>query len=162
MDIKERHLCPYTSEQYEYALNQLRKRSEKQFKGQMHILQIQYAMPEHTITAGKLAQKLGYANFGAANLRYGTLGRKISEILGGEAPDCYKDGSPAYFSYLSQGEGHASGYRWIMYKELVQALEKMGLVATSEVVEEDADFDKMLEKDFWEHAHKRDASDDEN
>lgn len=41
-----------------------------------------YHAPRRTVTARSLAASVGYAHFGAVNLQYGTLSRKVCEVLG--------------------------------------------------------------------------------
>ncbi|MES1243099.1 MAG: HNH endonuclease, partial [Acidobacteriota bacterium] len=46
------------------------------------MLESHYNAPRHTVTARSLAAAVGYPNFNSVNLQYGTLARKICEILG--------------------------------------------------------------------------------
>jgi hypothetical protein len=46
------------------------------------LLECHYRAPRHTVTARSLARSVGYASYGAVNLQYGTLARKICDILG--------------------------------------------------------------------------------
>jgi len=48
--------------------------------------------PDHLISATKLAEAAGYANWSAANLHYGLLGAKVAEEIG-FAPPSRSDGS---------------------------------------------------------------------
>ncbi len=86
-------------------------------------------MPNHTITATQIAEAVGYQNYNATNLQYGTLGREISEILRYEPPK-RANGEPIWFWILSSGneasEATMSGhYEFEMRPELVKALERM-------------------------------------
>lgn len=121
-----------TSEQYIEALLKLRDMKRLRNTKFIKMLQAQYAMPNHTITATQIADAVGFQNYNATNLQYGTLGREISEILGYEPPK-RTNGEHIWFWILSSGheasettmDGH---YEFVMRPELVTALETMGWV----------------------------------
>lgn len=50
--------------------------------GHRRMLESHYNAPRRTVTARSLAAAVGYPNFNSVNLQYGTLARKICEILG--------------------------------------------------------------------------------
>ncbi|MCG7602096.1 hypothetical protein MHM84_20350 [Halomonas sp. McH1-25] len=117
-----------TKDDYQKAL--LKLRDEKQFRNTQYLalLRAQYAAPAHTITATELARAVGYENYNAANLHYGTLGREVAKKLGYEPPK-RSNGEPMWFWTLSTGnevvtnpDGH---YEFVMRAELAQALEAM-------------------------------------
>ena len=66
------------------------------------MLRAQYAFENHTITATKLAAEVDYKNYNAANLKYGSLGHRISDELGYKPPT-RKNGEPIWFWALSSG-----------------------------------------------------------
>lgn len=92
------------------------------------MLKAQYNAPAHTVTVPQLASLLGYQNFQPINGLYGKLGHRIADILGTPAPQVYDNGEPCWFSYLSWGEGDTTGFQWIMYPAVVEALEILGIV----------------------------------
>ncbi|HEV3146557.1 MAG TPA: hypothetical protein VGZ47_21900 [Gemmataceae bacterium] len=49
---------------------------------ELQMLRTHYDAPQRTITATQMALALGYGHFGAANLHYGKLARRIGEQLG--------------------------------------------------------------------------------
>ncbi|WP_020560903.1 hypothetical protein [Thiofilum flexile] len=118
-----------TPEQYQAALLKLRDKGRLRNTQYRQMLAAQYASPNHTITATRLAEAVGYANYNAANLQYGTLGREIAEVLE-YTPPTREDGTFMWFWTLSSGndaspetlDGH---YEFIMRPELVAALENM-------------------------------------
>lgn len=47
----------------------------------VELLKIQVACPGHAVTARQLAVLANYKSFNASNLRYGKLGKEVSQIL---------------------------------------------------------------------------------
>lgn len=80
-----------TVEQYKQALLTLRDKNLP--STHLDMLRAQCKAQNSTITATKLAEASGYQNFNAANLQYGTLARKIAEVIG-FSPAQRRDGSP--------------------------------------------------------------------
>jgi hypothetical protein len=94
------------------------------------MLQRQYRSPRHTATATELAAAAGYDNFRPANRQYGGLGRLVAEALGFDPPK-RRDGTPMYWSALSNGDPHrpiGADWRFVMRPELAQALFELGWV----------------------------------
>ena len=85
------------------------------------LLECHYRAPRHTVTARSLARSVGYASYGAVNLQYGTLARKICDILGQRLE--YHVLIVAKFVQPKNGE-----ILWIMRPALARALEEMGWV----------------------------------
>lgn len=118
-----------SSEKYIEALLKLRDSKRLRNTKFLDMLRAQYAMPKHTITATQLAEAVGFENYNATNLQYGTLGKEISSFLAYEPPK-RKNGEPIWFWVLSSGneasENTADGhYEFVMRPELAQALETM-------------------------------------
>lgn len=117
------------SENYIEALLKLRDSKRLRNTKFLEMLKAQYSMPNHTITATQLAESVGFQNYNATNLQYGTLGKEISGFLAYEPPK-RKNGEPIWFWVLSSGNeasdntmnGH---YEFVMRPELVEALETM-------------------------------------
>ncbi len=118
-----------SSEEYIAALLKLRDSKRLRNTKFLEMLKAQYAMPNHTITATQLAEAVGFQNYNATNLQYGTLGKEIAGFLS-YIPPKRKNGEPIWFWVLSSGNdasdetmnGH---YEFIMRPELAQALETM-------------------------------------
>ena len=118
-----------TTEEYIKALLQVRKTRLFENKKYILMLKAQYSSPNHTITATQLADAAGYANYNAANLYYGSLGRAIAEALNYEPPK-HKNGDPAWFFSISTDnkpsedtiDGH---YEFVMRTEFAEALKQM-------------------------------------
>lgn len=93
------------------------------------MLKAQYTAPGHVITATRLAEAAGYANYNAANLQYGTLGRKLALYLG-YLPPKYKTGERMWWQTLSSGneassqtiDGH---FEFVMRPEMAAALKEL-------------------------------------
>lgn len=121
-----------TKEQYQEALLKLRDKGKLRNNKYLAMLRAQYTSPNHIITATKLAEAVGYENYNAANLQYGTLGHEIAEILD-YIPPKRNNGEPMWFWTLSSGneasaeslDGH---YEFVMRPELVAALKAMNWV----------------------------------
>lgn len=117
------------SEEYIEALLKLRDSKMLQNTKFLDMLKAQYSMPNHTITATQLAEAVGFKNYNATNLQYGTLGKEVARHLGYE-PLKRSNGESIWFWVLSSGneasdstmDGH---YEFVMRPELVKALETM-------------------------------------
>lgn len=94
---------------------------------QMDMLKYNYYAPGHNITATELSNKMNFANYNAANLHYGTLGRKICERLG------LKKFPDQTVGILVNFDKPLDEWHWIMKPELVKALEDLGWVERSNV-----------------------------
>ena len=83
-----------------------------------------YRAPNHTITATKLADAVGYANYNAVNLQYGTFGSKLAERMKWTVPP-HSQESYSIASFWKDGDDEAH-WQWIMHPELVAAIEALG------------------------------------
>jgi putative restriction endonuclease len=117
----------FTVAEYIHGLHAIRKQINRK---QYEMLRAQYAAPNRTVTAPQLAKAVGYPTFGAVNLHYGKLGRRIAEELG-RLPKRY-GGTYYWFLVLSSGAHSASGYLWTMHPALATALEELGIVKNVE------------------------------
>ncbi len=96
----------------------------------LKMLREHFRAPGHRLTATQLAEAAGYADYGAANLQYGKLGREIGEYLSFPPPLVSDDGQPYYTSVLASGErgtgtGADAHYVWTMRPELIAALSEL-------------------------------------
>ena len=80
-----------------------------------------YNAPRRTVTARSLAAAVGYPNFNSINLQYGTLARKICEILGLRLE--FHVSVLAVFVTPEPEEG--AELLWVMRPELSRALEEL-------------------------------------
>jgi hypothetical protein len=116
-------------QQYIGALLKIRDSGRLKNSKFLQMLQAQYSMTNHTITATQLARAVGFKNYNAANLQYGSLGHEVSNYIGYEPPR-RNNGEPVWFWVLSSGNEAASDtmdshYEFVMRPELVCALETM-------------------------------------
>ncbi|SAL07827.1 hypothetical protein AWB81_08327 [Caballeronia arationis] len=103
--------------------------------GQIQMLQAHYRAPDRVMSASELAQAAGYANFSAANLQYGNLGKALHEHHPVVLPE-RGDGTPIYTFALADGMDRDirpteedSHWRWRMLPSLAFALRAVGLVS---------------------------------
>ena len=88
------------------------------------LLEEHYRAPAHTVTARSLAWSVGYAHYGAVNLQYGILARKICEILGQQL----KYHVLIVAEFVSPVDDPRGEILWVMRPELAKALEELGWV----------------------------------
>lgn len=90
------------------------------------MLRAQAKSDNQTITTTKLAEVVGFPNYNTANLKYGTLGHELAEVLNYKPPK-RNDGSTKWFWTTSTGnppsketqDGH---YEFVMRTELYEDL----------------------------------------
>lgn len=84
--------------------------------------------PDNALTAPKLAEDAGLAGWQEANLRFGTLARRIGEALN-FTPSTRSDGSLRWWMAAAHGAGadeeDTGHFQWVLRPELVEALKKM-------------------------------------
>lgn len=85
------------------------------------MLELHYHAPKRTVTARSLAESVGYAHYGAVNLQYGTLARKVCEILGQQL----KYHVLVLVEFVVPEIGTDRDLRWIMRPEVARALEEL-------------------------------------
>jgi len=95
------------------------------------MLKAHYLAPNRERTATQLAEAAGYSSYGAVNLQYGMVGKKLNEELPIKLPE-REDGTPIY-TYALATAGDRSGkeahWAWKLRPEVAHAIEKLGLVA---------------------------------
>jgi hypothetical protein len=116
-----------TADDYFRALQSLLRRHVA--PKHLALLKEHFNAPDHTITWWKLAEKVGYRNFNAVNLQYGTLAERVAGQLGlHEKPEC-PSGEKAWVWVLVHwaDERDASGdTAFVLRPEVVEALERLG------------------------------------
>lgn len=88
----------------------------------LKMLRIHYARPAHTLTAGDMAEAMGYRNYQSANLHYGRLGGLLCRQLN---LSC-RQKVEALCSFVEPNTVGNSHWLWVMLPEVVQALEALG------------------------------------
>jgi hypothetical protein len=107
-----------TPESYKTALSLLEDEMPQRHR---LMLEMHYRAPGRQLTARKLAEKVGYASFGAVNLQYGTLARKICDILGLRL----KYHVLVLAEFVTPKTGFDREILWVMRPELAKALEEL-------------------------------------
>lgn len=124
-----------TIEEYVTALRRLRDsfKREKPFSdsNELKMLRAHYCAPNHTITATQLAELFALKSFTAANLRYGTVARNLTQHLEKTLPPLKSTKIPHWWRVLAYcGEDVAladnSAVEWTMRPELCEALDQLG------------------------------------
>lgn len=88
------------------------------------LLLLHYRAPDHVITAAELAKVVGYANYRAVNLQYGTLGANLAARMKWTVPPgCQESYSIASFQEPTEDNPH---WLWIMHPEVAAAIETLG------------------------------------
>ncbi len=108
-------------EEYKTALLAVRgEMTDKHLK----MLRAHFRASDHTITARKMAEAVGFPNYNAANLQYGTFGRLLCVRL--------RRRLKYHVAILADFEGGDPGsdpeLHWVMLPQLVQALTELGWV----------------------------------
>ena len=109
-----------TRDQYRAGLAALRKKLPEKHR---QMLIEHYRAPGHCVTAEELAKKVGYKNYSAVNLQYGTLGYNLGKAMGWNTPP---DAQASYSiaSFIPPDAQHRE-WRWVMHEPLAEALEEL-------------------------------------
>ena len=103
-----------SAEQYKTALLAIRDViTEKQ----LEMLRAHFHAPDHTITATKMAETVGYPSYSTANLQYGILARHLCEQLSRRL-----EFQIAILTDFDEGDTSDPGLCWIMLPQVAQAL----------------------------------------
>ena len=93
----------------------------------LQMLKAHYHSHNRTVTPEQLSEAAGYANYNAAVLHYGTLGRRLYDQLPTKLPR-HKDGKLKYTHMLAEGDvGEEEHRQWKMRPEVAAAIEQLGL-----------------------------------
>ncbi len=113
----------------QHYLNALKSALPLLSDGHVAMLRAHYRASDRSLTATQLAEAAGYANYNAANLQYGFVGKMIWE----EVPidlETRPDGTPIFtFALAVPGNKAAPEDQWIwkMRPELAEAVSALGL-----------------------------------
>jgi putative restriction endonuclease len=94
---------------------------------QREMLLAHYSAPDHSVSARQLAAAVGLANFNAANLHYGKLGRSLFSVLGKPAG---ADNVFILADLVPPGQRDNKEWLWVMRPQVAQALRVLGFVPT--------------------------------
>ena len=106
-----------TNDDYQAAFLAIR---EEMADSDLRILKAHFESPNYVITATELASKVGFANFQAANLRYGLLAKKFLEFFQIQLIDYVKINA---LVYLNNPDDE---WEWTLRPQVVRALKKLG------------------------------------
>jgi len=93
------------------------------------LLQAHFNAPNHTATMAQLAEAVGFANYGGANMQYGILGRRLGEKLGID-----KTTLGFWLHILAEwaGKGELGHQAFILRRPVIQALARLGILPKTE------------------------------
>ena len=91
----------------------------------VELLKIQVACPGYAVTARQLAGLANYKSYHASNLRYGNLGKEVSQILKVNPAYYWGKNATNWWSIISNGCAEMEEYLWIMRPEAVAACEEL-------------------------------------
>lgn len=137
-----------SAQQYEDAF-----RSLDLSEAHRDMLKVHYRAPERTITATRMANAIGYPNYGSANLHYGRLGRLVGESLEFDPLD-------EHLGTLVTFEKRNGEWHWIMRYQVVRALESLGWIGSldmslPEEIPEDALISEGARRRVYVNAYER-------
>lgn len=119
-----------TADGYRRVLEFLRDNTKlSRWQTWVTLLECQYEMPEHRITATQMAKHAYLKSYSKANLEYGGLAHAVADRLEYKPPKC--DSRPRWWMALSSGnlsqaeDGHVE---FTMRLALAEALEQLGWV----------------------------------
>ena len=106
-----------TADDYQEALMAICERmTDSDFK----MLKAHFESPNYLVTATELASKVGFANFNAANLRYGLLAKKLLDFFQINISEGVKLAVLVDFAHPD------NEWEWTLRPQVVEALKKLG------------------------------------
>lgn len=114
---------PVTAADYQKALSSIAISDQ-----QRAMLKAHYHALNRSITYTELAKAANYADYGAANLQYGQLGRSLGEAIGYEFDEFgARPGVKFYSSSIGMPNSYTSGdFQLVMHHELAKAIQSLG------------------------------------
>ncbi len=100
---------------------------------QKRMLGIHHAAPGHTVTAGRMAEALGYTHHAPVCSAYGRLGKALGKELKWTPAD-HSEHGVSRLAFLENPHGI---WRWVMRPQLAGAVEKLGWLMPGEPAGED-------------------------
>lgn len=111
-----------TAEEYAAAFEFI---SDTLSESDRRMLALHYFSPQRTVSASEMAEAMGYANFGGANLLYGKIGGRLCRYFGIE-PKYKVSALVEFIPPNTQGNAY---WLWVMRPQVAQALAAMDLIA---------------------------------
>ncbi len=106
-----------TADDYQAAFIAIR---DQMADSDIRILKTHYESPNYVVTATELASKVGFANFNAANLRYGLLAQKFLDFFQIHLTEYVK------INALVDLNNPNDEWEWTLRPQAVKALKKLG------------------------------------
>ena len=125
------HLGALPTSDYFRALRELRLS-----ENDLRMLRANYSAPHSTVTAKQMAELLGYKSFGASNIHYGKLGRRVASSLGVNL-------KYPVLSLITMGWPN-SECEWTLRPQVSEALERLGLADINEQTDLTSDEQRWL------------------
>lgn len=115
--------APFTKDEY----SKMFKTSPAMLGSRVKLLKYHFAQKDYIVTAPGMAKAMGYANFNAANLQYGTFARELAESMGWY-DRITQMGACAIFvlAKLWTPGGEHKYWEWELHTEVVQSLKEIG------------------------------------
>ena len=121
--MKLKNLRVPTVGEYAAALRAIESRITPK---QRELLERHHAAPARVISATRLAEEVGFENYGAVNLQYGKLGAEVARALGIELPDRVMVG--ILVDFVDPQYAANEHWLWVMRPNVALALESLGWV----------------------------------
>jgi len=106
-----------TADEYQAAFMAIR---EQMADSDFQMLKAHFESPNYLVTATELANKVGFANFNAANLRYGLLAQKLLDFFQINISKSVKLAVLVDFNHPD------NEWEWTLRPQVVNALKKLG------------------------------------
>jgi len=90
------------------------------------MLEFHHSQPARTVSATTLAEHIGWSDYGAVNMQYGTLAHAMCRELGIDLGEQVKVGVLVDFVYPHQAANVQ--FLWVMRERVAIALEELGWV----------------------------------
>jgi len=89
----------------------------------LRLLTTQADSSDRTLTATGVAEIYGSPHYQVGNLRYGNLGSRMNDALGGDLAPARSNGRRHFWTILAHGEKHKGrDFEWTMHGELAEAV----------------------------------------
>lgn len=121
-----------TKDQYLAALKVVLKEYDKE------ILQTYINLEDCKASSQTIAKMLGISSLGSVNLKFGKLGRRVSEFLN-IYPSERASGEPRWWSVLAEGENENNQFAWKLRRPFIEALHELAYIKEELALPEDLD-----------------------
>jgi hypothetical protein len=117
--MQRQHRVPTVTE----YVTAIRAIEERITPNQRKLLLAHHAAQARVMTATRLAEQVGFENYGAVNLQYGLLARLVAEQLALEVGDVEVG---ILVDFVDPGHVANEHYLWVMRPNVAQAIEDLG------------------------------------